>query len=169
MEGGRVSLTSPLGLRQATCLFEPYPKATWALYSFLLDSEDEELDDGILVSAELAKILDGAMKYPPALALARETAFQVSPGNVDRKAYLQRIAGLMSDYLDRSQDLNFFLARAKASHGDVFVGSYHWIVGYCDEGCQVEFITDEYYILSAPVSCFEIRPQQLDKLGKSTN
>lgn len=155
------------GVRNTLCLFEPYPRAEWGIYSYLLDSEEDDPPLESILPQELVNLLDAAYKYPPALALSRERAFDMSGHNVERAAYFNQISELIRGYLERCRENRFLISQVVRSHGDAFKGRYHWIVAYHSKQKSLDFVTDEYYVLTAPANCFELSAGQLEWLDRS--
>lgn len=163
-DGGSKEVLSPQGLA-AWYILSPHPESSWCLVGFrvlnpaFLESEGEILD---CADVELSNLLDSALEYPPALALARE-AFE---NNFSFEPTRQELADDLKDHLRQTlgaTERQSFMAEAYSSDGDGVVeqGRYYWIVGYSPDDRLVHVVSRDCWVHLVEPTLFGFTPDFL--------
>jgi len=134
--------------------------AEFALFKCRLPDEYEGFRSANPVPNELAKLLDSAEDYPPALALAREDLEgEESWSEIE---FSQKLTERLVFYLDRQIHSSFFLAKARRTEvGYKQAGGYYWIVGYKDK--LVLWVSRDYQVYQDPLDDFELDSNEMER------
>lgn len=153
-------------------LFEPYVGCSWAIYAFCLapTSDPEETEEEFFpanIPQSLIETLHGGMSYPPAMAIARESLFSLHPLEVSQEDYCEAVEACIKKHIANCQDSGYLLSRKKRPKGLVG-GYYYWIVSFNIETGLIEYVTEEFEIVSEKATAFEVDVEQLKRIKRKT-
>ena len=143
-------------------LAEPAGEPKYALFSIgSIDSDN--VPDGVeAVSFDLAKLLNSAIDYPPAMAIARAEVRRIHYAS--RAEFAADLAARLSVHLAAQKNSPIFLAKVVGSK-TVYAtpGRYYWIVNYRPnrKGHELSWVSDDYFVYSDPIDDFDVDPVEL--------
>lgn len=146
-------------------IFEPFWGCGWGLYAFCVDpklDDDHDLFHPNIPDSLIA-ILHGALRYPPAIALAKESICRQEPYEISKEEFCKLVEGRLEEVLRKSATSAWLLAKARTVNC-LRRGSYYWLVGYDSRSGQVRFITEEFNILETSAGDFELGSSEMRSL-----
>lgn len=147
-------------------LLATLPRLGWGI--FAVDPGDTWSPEE-LVSGEIAKLIESARRYPPALALAREEMEDVFGENGPSQGEFARAYGVaLRTHLARQYEAPYVLAPALPDEaGHLAKGEWYWILGISGTPSTASWVSDDFHIYSNDVNDFDLTGQQLKRLGYS--
>lgn len=146
-------------------LFEPFWRCPWGVYAFSLDLELDDEHELLRpnIPQGLVAMLEGALRYPPAIALTRESIYREELKDISKEGFCNFLEVRLEEVLKKSVTSGFFMAKARAVNC-LRPGSYYWLVGYNSRAGQVQFVTEEFHVLEAPAADFELDLSEIRSL-----
>ncbi len=141
--------------------------ASWGLYEFAQDETNEDWSPQRPVSDALAACIESGMRYPPALALARDDlARMFSNREPTKDEFAARYAESIRSRLASQRDAGFLLAPAvREEPGYLTKEEWYWVLRVSESDPDlVEWVSGDFYVYSNAVTDFDLTEQQLETL-----
>jgi hypothetical protein len=141
----------------------PHQESKWCLAGFRVQHADSFLDATTLVrfaDLELSRLLDSALEYPPALALARHAFESNYAQEPSQEEFSDDLKAELRQHLS-SPNKQSFLAEACYSYSDFEEGCFYWIVGYSVQDRLVQVVGRDCWIQSVDLTLFGFTPEFL--------
>lgn len=120
-----------------------------------------------LVTAELAGLIESAMRYPPALALARSEMPQVFGDDRPNQEEFARAYGVaLRTHLSRQHEATYVMAQAlKSADERLNGGEWYWVLQVSGRPAVASWVSADFEIHDTDMNDFDFTGQQLRRLG----
>jgi len=122
---------------------------------------------GAPVSDEIAGLIESAMRYPPALALAREEVGLVFSEHRPNQVEFARAYGMaLRSLLSKQHEAPYILARAMVGEaGRLAEGEWYWMLKISGTPTVVSWVSADFNIFENDTNDFDFTGQQRKHLG----
>ena len=118
-----------------------------------LDSEFESVRP-YLVGERLHRLLQSALRWPPALALARLRSAEWEDEQLGLDPFEERITHLLHQCLERQNRMPAQLLPARANLAELNRGEYYWVLLGTPESKWVRFVSADFRLCEGPPDLF---------------
>lgn len=137
--------------------------ANWALYRFRLSEGSETWRSLTPVNDELKALIYSAMRYPPALALARNEVRRLFSGRQPtHDEFADAYGAAIRRHLIQQGSVPFALAQATEDEDvDLTKGEWYWVVGVDGDPPIASWVSDDYFIYRRSALAFDLTEAHL--------
>ena len=140
---------------------------TWNLYDYSLDEANEDWRPEHPAGSVLSALISSGMRYPPALALARDEMsrrFRTHEPSVEE--FEDAMVESLSRHLSDQFDAGYMLVQARVEEiGYLHVPEWQWVLGLSTKDpSMVRWVSDDYFVYCNPISNFVFSDAQLRAL-----
>jgi len=107
-----------------------------------------------LVGARAHRLLQSALRWPPALALARLRSREWEDDQLTMEAFEERLSRLLQQCLERQNRVPAQLLVARANMADLSRGEYYWVIQGTARSRWVRWVSADYRLCEGPPDLF---------------
>ena len=115
----------------------------------------------------LARLIESAKRYPPALALARDELEEVFGGHRPDEHLLARAyATALKTHMSRQHEAAYVMAQALPGRSqDLREGEWYWVLEVSGSPAVASWVSADFHVRKADLAAFDLTGQQLKRLG----
>ncbi len=119
------------------------------------------------VAEDLARLIESAKRYPPALALARgEMSDVFGDHHPSHSEFARSFAAALNAHLSRQGEAPYILAKAlKEEVGYLTEGEWYWVLEISGNPPCAVWVSDDFHVYRREVNDFDFTGKQLKQLG----
>lgn len=136
----------------------------WGLYDYCPDEPHEDWVPEFPAGKELAALISSGMRYPPALALAREEiALMFRTVGSSLEGFESAMVESLRRHLGQQFEAGYMLVQSRVEEfGYLHVPEWQWVLGLSKQDCNsVRWVSDDYFVYCNPISNFAFSEAQL--------
>ena len=147
-----------------TLLLADLPGLEWGLFDVTAGQGWSPQDPA---TADLAKLIESAKRYPPALALAREEVGLVFENHRPERAEFGRVYGAaLQTHLFKQHEAPYVLAPAlKDEVGYLRKGEWYWLLQVAGSPPVLSWVSHDFHMCNGGINDFDLTGAQLKHLG----
>jgi hypothetical protein len=119
----------------------------------LLDTEFDHVQP-YLVGERLHRLLHSALRWPPALALARVRASQWEADHLGLDQFEQRLTPVLQQCMERQNRVPAQLLPSRVNNGDLRRGEYYWVLQGGPGSRWVRWVSSDFRLCEGPPDLF---------------
>ncbi len=121
-----------------------------------------------LVGERLHRLLHSALRWPPALALARLRSAEWEHDRLSLDAFEGRLLPLIQQCLERQNRIPAQLLQARANVADLQRGEYFWVMQGNQDSRWVRWVSSDFRLCEGPPELFQWPEAPPSRQGKPT-
>ena len=148
------------------CLLADLKSVRWGLYEFELSESNERWSPEGLVDEQLSALMVSGTKYPPALAIARDSVqHRFADAVPTQREFVTAYGETLRKTLSQQSTAPFLLARAvEEEPGYLTRDEWYWILRIHGDPPVACWVSDDYFVYENAATCFDLTPEQIEKL-----
>jgi len=137
------------------------PKSRWGIYEVSSqDSPDAWTPDP--VGGQLSSLVASAMRFPPAMALARDDMAQLFAARAPERAeFVSAYTTALETRMAEQSTTSFVFARAIRDEAiDLVDGEWYWVLRISRAPPVAQWVSDDYFVYRTAADNFALTPEQ---------